>query len=109
MGFIDADGHVIENEAEINEYLVPPYKGNRRPKIFFATQVATAPPTIVLKCNDPGLFSEQWKRYLLGVFREELPFKEVPIRLYFRSRQRAPDEPTKALDEAVEAIGSDPE
>jgi predicted TIM-barrel fold metal-dependent hydrolase len=29
MGFIDADGHVIENEAELNEYLVPPYKGNR--------------------------------------------------------------------------------
>jgi len=28
MGCIDADGHVIENEAEINEYLVPPYKGN---------------------------------------------------------------------------------
>jgi predicted TIM-barrel fold metal-dependent hydrolase len=28
MGCIDSDGHVIESEAEINEYLVPPYKGN---------------------------------------------------------------------------------
>jgi predicted TIM-barrel fold metal-dependent hydrolase len=29
MGCIDSDGHVIESEAEINEYLVPPYKGNQ--------------------------------------------------------------------------------
>ncbi|MCC7423657.1 MAG: ribosome biogenesis GTPase Der [Planctomycetaceae bacterium] len=77
----------------------PAHKGNRRPKVFFATQVAVAPPTIVLKCNDPALFSDHWKRYLLGVFREHLPFKEVPIRLYLRSRQRTVDEPKHALDE----------
>ncbi|MEQ9066582.1 MAG: ribosome biogenesis GTPase Der, partial [Gimesia chilikensis] len=35
----------------------PPYSKNRRPKIFYATQVATEPPTIVLKCNDSKLFS----------------------------------------------------
>jgi GTP-binding protein len=50
--------------------------------------VATRPPTIVLKCNDPSLFDGSWKRYLLGVLREELPFQEVPIRLYLRPRQR---------------------
>lgn len=66
----------------------PPTRKNRRPKIYFATQVATEPPTIVLKCNDPTIFDESWKRYLLGVFREELPFKEVPIRLYFRPRDQ---------------------
>ncbi|HEX6985145.1 MAG TPA: ribosome biogenesis GTPase Der, partial [Planctomycetaceae bacterium] len=59
----------------------PPFKANRRPKIYFATQVATEPPTIVLKCNDPKLFSPDWKRYLLNVLRERLPFPEVPIRL----------------------------
>src|SRR5690606_29518960 len=45
----------------------PRHKKNRRPKIYFATQVATQPPTIVLKCNDPSLFDGHWKRYLLGV------------------------------------------
>jgi len=65
----------------------PPYRRNKRPKIFFATQVATEPPTIVLKCNDPRLFDESWKRYLLGVLHEELPFPEVPIKLYFRPRE----------------------
>ncbi|MEX0718093.1 MAG: ribosome biogenesis GTPase Der [Planctomycetaceae bacterium] len=75
----------------------PPVRKNRRPKIYFATQVATEPPTIVLKCNDPAIVDATWKRFLLGVFREELPFKEVPIRLYFRPRGEDAGEPS--LDE----------
>ncbi|QDU37768.1 GTPase Der [Maioricimonas rarisocia] len=75
---------VIEAAVDANP---PRYKANRRPKIYFATQVATLPPTIVIKCNDPKLFEPNWKRYLLGALREELPFKEVPIRLYFRGRE----------------------
>lgn len=70
----------------------PPYKGNRRPKIYFATQVTTEPPTIVLKCNDPKLFSADWTRYLLSVLRERLPFPEVPIRLVFRAREQSDGE-----------------
>ena len=64
----------------------PAYRKNRRPKIFYATQVDTCPPTIGLKCNHPQLFTPSWKRYLLGVFREELPFHEVPIRILMGSR-----------------------
>ncbi|MEW4489893.1 ribosome biogenesis GTPase Der [Thalassoglobus sp. JC818] len=64
----------------------PKYQANRRGKIFFATQVATEPPTIVLKVNDPKLFDKSWKRFLMGYMRESLPFKEVPIRLYFRGK-----------------------
>ncbi|MDB4614569.1 ribosome biogenesis GTPase Der [bacterium] len=82
---------------------------NRRPKVYYATQVGTEPPTLVLKCNDASLFDESWKRYLLGVFREELPFNEVPIKLYFRSKGDAdPDAPAiedlddDELDERVE-------
>ena len=79
----------------------PPLRKNRRAKVFFATQVATEPPTIVLKCNDPILFDEAWKRYLLGVLREELPFKEVPIRLYFRSHHRDKDAVAAGLEEVA--------
>lgn len=64
----------------------PRHKKNRLPKIYYATQVATQPPTIVLKCNDPTLFDGHWKRYLLGVFRERLPFQEVPIKMYLRGK-----------------------
>jgi len=60
---------------------------NRRPKIYYATQVGTEPPTIVLFCNEPKAFSEPYRRYLLGALREHLPFAEVPIKLYLRKRQ----------------------
>ncbi len=65
----------------------PPHRKNRRPRIYYGTQVATAPPTIVVKCNDPALFDESWKRYLLGFLREVSPFQEVPIRMILRSHQ----------------------
>ncbi len=67
----------------------PPVRRNQTPKIFFATQVATEPPTIVCKCNNPELFDNSWQRYLLSVIREELPFHEVPVRLYLRQREQA--------------------
>jgi len=68
---------------------VPPHRKNKRPKIYYATQVAVAPPTIVVKCNEPKLFDESWKRYLLGFLREVSPFQEVPIRMIMRSRTEA--------------------
>ena len=65
----------------------PPHRKNRRPKIYYGAQVAAAPPTIVLKCNEPQLFDVAWKRYLLGYLREATPFQEVPIRLILRSHE----------------------
>ncbi len=60
---------------------------NRRPKIYYATQVSSEPPTIVLFCNEPKAFAEPYRRYLLGALREHMPFAEVPIKLYLRKRQ----------------------
>ncbi|QDT56992.1 GTPase Der [Caulifigura coniformis] len=75
----------------------PASKNGKRLKIFYATQVSTQPPTIVVKTNDPTLLNEGWKRYLLSSLREQLPFKEIPIRLYFRGRSEKddPDEKPK--------------
>ena len=70
----------------------PPIRANRRPKIFFASQVAGSPPTIVLKCNEPALLDESWKRYLLGFLREFTPFQEVPIRLILRGRNESAED-----------------
>jgi len=67
----------------------PPLAANRRPKIYYATQVGVQPPTIVLMTNEPKLISKQYQRYLLGKFREDLSFDEVPIKLYLRRRHPA--------------------
>jgi GTP-binding protein len=56
--------------------------------VYYVSQVATAPPTIVLVVNDPELFHGQYERYLLNELREVLPFSEIPIRLLFRKRER---------------------
>ncbi|MDA7979924.1 MAG: ribosome biogenesis GTPase Der, partial [Pirellulales bacterium] len=57
----------------------PPVRQRRRGKIFFATQVAAAPPTVVFMCNEPSLFEPTYRRYLLGVLRDQLDFGEVPV------------------------------
>ncbi|MCE9605725.1 MAG: ribosome biogenesis GTPase Der [Planctomycetia bacterium] len=63
---------------------------NRRPKIFYATQVGIQPPTIVLFCSEPAAITADYKRYLLTAFRDHLPFSEVPIKLYLRASHGDP-------------------
>jgi GTP-binding protein len=85
---------VIKKIVERNH---PPMRKNRNPKIFFATQIDVAPPTIVVKCNEPKLIDKGWQRFLLTALHDALPFPEVPIKVYYRSRGRAegdsPEEP----------------
>ena len=64
----------------------PPLYKNRRPKIYYATQVGVEPPTIVLFCSQPAALDAPYQRYLLGQFRDHLDFDEVPIKLYLRRR-----------------------
>ena len=67
----------------------PAVRENRTPKVYYATQVGTEPPTIVLFVNKPSLFDATYQRYLLNVFRERLPFRDIPIKLYLRARTQA--------------------
>ena len=70
----------------------PRSKGRHRaPKIYFATQVSTCPPTIVLFANRPNTIDQTYERYLHNFFREALPFSEIPIRLIFRARSQGHD------------------
>lgn len=64
----------------------PPVAEGQTPKIYYATQVAAAPPTIVFFCNRPSLFDATYQRYLIGYCRDHLPYAEVPIKLYLRRR-----------------------
>jgi GTP-binding protein len=71
----------------------PPLRQNRRAKVYFATQVATNPPTIVLFTNGPQLFDRTYERYLVKYLRDQTPFAEVPIKLHLRAKKRA-EEPS---------------
>ena len=63
----------------------PIYKG-RRIKFYYATQVATRPPTLVAFVNSPSGVHFSYHRYLINRFREELGLDRTPLRLIFRER-----------------------
>ena len=83
----------------------PPRFKNRQPKIFYATQVGMQPPTIVLFCNEPAAIDKSYQRYLLGKFRDELNFDEVPIKLYLRRRHPADLRDDLGTSQNVERAG----
>lgn len=66
-------------------------KHGAQPKIYYATQAATCPPTIVLFVNNPALMKEQYRRFVEKRLRETLPFEEIPIRLLWRARRTRDD------------------
>jgi GTP-binding protein len=59
----------------------------RHPKIYYATQVAVNPVTMLMFVNKPELFEESKRRFIVGRLRELLPIGEVPIRLLARTRR----------------------
>ena len=63
----------------------PMVKG-RRPKLFYATQVAVAPPTFVFFAREAGSVHFSYRRYLENRLREGFGFDGTPIRLVFRER-----------------------
>ena len=66
----------------------PAPRHQKQPKLFYATQLAVAPPTFLIFASNPQLITAQYTRYLQNYFRTHLPFPEVPIRIIFRARPR---------------------
>jgi hypothetical protein len=56
-------------------------------KIYFGTQIAVNPVTLLLFVNDPELFKGAYRRYFEEQMRRRLPWSEIPIKLCFRGRE----------------------
>lgn len=82
---------------DILQERTPSTPNGRRAKVFYATQVETAPPTIVLIVNNPAFLDEAYQRFMINRMRELLPYPEVPIRLLLRPRAQRTLQPS--LDE----------
>jgi GTP-binding protein len=72
--------------AAAGERQLPPMVKGRRPKIFYATQAAVAPPTFVFFANDASAVHFSYRRYLENRLRDAFGFSGTPIRLIFRDR-----------------------
>jgi GTP-binding protein len=63
-----------------------PQDKGRHLKIYYTTQVGTAPPTFVFFVNDPKLSHFSYERYLENRLRDSFGFEGTPIRLILRGR-----------------------
>jgi GTPase len=88
---------------EALEAAPPPMRQNRRAKVYYATQVAANPPTIVLFTNGPELLDNTYLRYIIKTFRDQLPFTEVPIKMHVRHRNREEREPGEEVESGRES------
>ncbi len=72
--------------ADVVAATPPPVRGGKQPKILFATQAQTRPPTFVLFTT--GFLEAGYRRFLERRLREEFGFTGSPIRLSVRVREK---------------------
>ena len=75
---------VVRDAVGINP---PPSDRGRKLKIYYATQAAVKPPTIVFFVNDPELMHFSYLRFLENQLREAFGFEGTPLKLVVRPRQ----------------------
>lgn len=66
----------------------PPAVRGKRPRFFYATQTATAPPTITIFAGGHDLVVTSYERYLVNQLRGAFQLEGTPLRLRFRARER---------------------
>ncbi|MGS0764901.1 ribosome biogenesis GTPase Der [Syntrophomonas curvata] len=74
----------VVNEAMMLNPL--PGGGGKKVKIYYTTQVRTAPPTFVFFANQPDSVHFTYLRYLENVLRQNFGFEGSPIRLLVRQK-----------------------
>jgi len=60
----------------------------KRPRFYYATQTASAPPTITIFTSAPQLVQAAYERYLVNAFRAAFDLHGTPLRLRLRARER---------------------
>ena len=80
--------------AEVNRVLEellarqqPPQPVGESVRLFYATQVGTAPPRFAVVANRPEAIPESYTRYLHNGFREAWEFTGAPLTIKFRRKK----------------------
>ncbi len=74
---------IISDAVRANE---PPSYNGRRLKVYYSSQVAVAPPTIVLFVNGSDLLHFSYQRFLENVLRKSFDFSGTPIKIITREK-----------------------
>ena len=74
---------VIADAVRANE---PPSYNGKRLKVYYASQVSVAPPTIVLFVNSGELLHFSYERYIENTLRKSFDFSGTPIKILTREK-----------------------
>ena len=75
---------VLQEAQVMNQ--APDFNGGRL-KIYYATQVLTAPPTITISVNDPEFMHFSYQRYIENRLRETFNFDGTPIKISLKKHR----------------------
>lgn len=75
--------------AELASAQPHPVRGGKQPRVLYATQASTRPPTFVLFTT--GFLDPQYRRFIQRRLRETYGFEGSPIRIQMRVRERRSD------------------
>ncbi len=75
---------VISEAVRANE---PPSYNGRRLKVYYSSQVAVAPPTVVLFVNSTDLLHFSYERFLENTLRRSFDFSGTPIKILTREKK----------------------
>jgi GTP-binding protein len=101
-------GRLNRAVKQIFEERVPSTPRGQRVKVYYATQIDKAPPTIALIVNNPDYVHEDYQRFMINRFRELLPYPEVPIKLLIRPRGAGDKAKIAKAEEALVDSGRKP-
>ena len=73
---------------EICNHHQPPSSGNRRTKIYYVTQFATAPPVFKIFTNNPQVFTKPYIKYLERALRDRFSLDCIPLCLQVAGRAK---------------------
>lgn len=76
----------VIQEAQVMN-LAPDFNGGRL-KIYFASQVSTAPPHLVFSVNEPQFMHFSYQRYLENRLREVFNFEGTPIKITLKKHKQ---------------------
>jgi GTPase len=72
--------------SEVIAATPPPVRGGKQPRVLFATQAQTRPPTFVLFTT--GFLEAGYRRFIERRLREEFGFTGSPVRISVRVREK---------------------
>jgi len=65
----------------------PPFRGGKRCKFYYGTQLGMTPPSFALFVNNRKLLDMRYESYLVNGLRRAFGFEGAPLRLSFRNRR----------------------